>query len=85
MYLHKLIFQFKILVDHKTFIAAAEKLCISQPTLTQNIKRLEIAMEVSLLIRGSRGVSLTVYGESLYQLPACWTETINRHYWISTL
>ena len=67
MYLQKLIFQFKTLVDHKTFTAAAEKLCISQPTLTQNIKRLEMAMEVSLLIRGSRSVSLTVYGESLYQ------------------
>ncbi|MDM3445652.1 LysR family transcriptional regulator [Citrobacter sp. Cb009] len=67
MYLHKLIFQFKILVDQKTYTAAAKKLCISQPTLTQNIKRLESAMEVSLLSRGSKNVSLTVYGESLYQ------------------
>ncbi|ECG8606623.1 LysR family transcriptional regulator [Salmonella enterica subsp. salamae] len=73
MYLHKLIFQFKILVDQKTYTAAAEKLCISQPTLTQNIKRLESAMEVSLLIRGSKSVSLTVYGESLYH-HACQLE-----------
>ncbi|WMY72533.1 LysR family transcriptional regulator [Buttiauxella selenatireducens] len=67
MHLHKLIFQFKTLVDNKTFTAAAEVLCISQPTLTQNIKRLESSLEVSLLIRGNKHVSLTVYGESLYQ------------------
>ncbi|HFZ8995363.1 TPA: LysR family transcriptional regulator [Citrobacter freundii] len=66
MHLHKLIFQFKVLIDEKTYTAAAKKLCISQPTLTQNIKRLESAMDVSLLIRGSKSVSLTVYGESLY-------------------
>lgn len=67
MYLQKLIFQFKTLADKKTFTAAAEVLCISQPTLTQNIRRLESALEVSLLVRGSKYVSLTVYGESLYQ------------------
>lgn len=67
MYLHKLIFQFKILVDKKTFTAAAESLFISQPTLTQNMKRLESALEIPLLVRGSKTISLTVYGESLYQ------------------
>lgn len=67
MYLHKLIFQFKILVDKKTFTAAAEALFISQPTLTQNMKRLESALEIPLLVRGSKTLSLTVYGESLYQ------------------
>ncbi len=67
MYLHKLIFQFKILVDKKTFTAAAEALFISQPTLTQNMKRLESALEAPLLIRGGKNISLTVYGESLYQ------------------
>ena len=67
MYLQKLIFQFKTLTDKKTFTAASEALCISQPTLTQNIQRLESALEVSLLVRGSKNVTLTVYGESLYQ------------------
>ncbi|MGR7526984.1 LysR family transcriptional regulator [Klebsiella aerogenes] len=67
MHLHKLIYQFKVLADKKTFTAAAEKLCISQPTLTQNIQRLESALEVSLVIREGKGLSLTVYGERLYQ------------------
>lgn len=67
MNLHKLIFQFKVLVDKKTFTSAAESLFISQPTLTQNIQRLESALEVSLLVRDGKNISLTVYGESLYQ------------------
>ncbi|WP_202306767.1 LysR family transcriptional regulator [Dryocola clanedunensis] len=67
MHLHKLIYQFKVLADKKTFTAAAEKLCISQPTLTQNIQRLESALEVSLVIREGKGLSLTLYGERLYQ------------------
>ncbi|WP_449551282.1 LysR family transcriptional regulator [Lelliottia amnigena] len=67
MYLHKLIFQFKVLVDKKTFTAAAESLFISQPTLTQNMQRLEAELEISLLVREGKKISLTVYGETLYQ------------------
>lgn len=67
MHLHKLIYQFKVLVDKKTFTSAAEALCISQPTLAQNIQRLESALEVSLLVREGKTLSLTVYGEHLYQ------------------
>ncbi|HAV1831823.1 TPA: LysR family transcriptional regulator [Enterobacter hormaechei subsp. steigerwaltii] len=67
MYLHKLIFQFRVLADKKTFTAAAESLFISQPTLTQNMQRLESELDVPLLVRDPRGIVLTVYGESLYQ------------------
>lgn len=67
MYLHKLIFQFKMLVDKKTFTSAAESLFISQPTLTQNMQRLEAELEAPLLFREGKKISLTVYGESLYQ------------------
>jgi len=67
MYLHKLIFQFKVLVDKKTFTAAAESLFISQPTLTQNMQRLESELEIPLLFREGKKISLTIYGESLYQ------------------
>lgn len=67
MYLHKLIFQFKVLVDKKTFTAAAESLFISQPTLTQNMQRLEAELEIPLLVREGKKISLTVYGETLYQ------------------
>lgn len=67
MYLHKLIFQFKVLVDKKTFTSAAESLFISQPTLTQNMQRLESELGIPLLFREGKKISLTVYGESLYQ------------------
>lgn len=66
MNLHKLMYQFKTLVDKKTFTAAAESLFISQPTLTQNIQRLEAALHISLFVRDGKNISLTVYGESLY-------------------
>lgn len=82
MHLHKLIYQFKVLVDKKTFTSAAEALCISQPTLTQNIQRLESALEVSLLVREGKTLSLTVYGEHLYQHAACSTEITVRPCWI---
>ncbi|AIJ09100.1 MULTISPECIES: LysR family transcriptional regulator [Edwardsiella] len=73
MHLHKLIAQFRVLVEKKTFIAAAENLFISQPTLTQNMQRLESALDVSLLVRNGKKISLTVYGDSLYQ-HACLLE-----------
>ncbi|MCP8895046.1 LysR family transcriptional regulator [Shinella daejeonensis] len=45
--------------------AAAERLGISQPALTRNIHRLEEACGIQLFDRHTRGVSLTVYGQTL--------------------
>ncbi|MDP2488986.1 LysR family transcriptional regulator [Vibrio splendidus] len=67
MHLHKLMYQFKVLVEHETFTAASEYLCISQPTLTQNIKRLEQALDTSLLVRNGKVLKKTVFGDSLYK------------------
>ncbi len=43
---------------------SAEKLGITQPTLSFAIKRLEQSLGVELLVRSKTGVSLTRYGES---------------------
>ena len=41
---------------------AAEKLFISQPTLSSSIKELENELEITIFIRNSKGVSLTPEG-----------------------
>ncbi|PIK13730.1 LysR family transcriptional regulator [Halobacteriovorax sp. JY17] len=43
---------------------SAERLGVTQPTLTLAIKRLESSLGVTLLIRSKNGVSLTRHGES---------------------
>lgn len=45
---------------------AAEKLCISQPAVSQAVKQLEIQMGTKLFIRSPKGVKLTTEGEVLY-------------------
>ncbi|EPX75493.1 transcriptional regulator of LysR family protein [Salipiger mucosus DSM 16094] len=47
-------------------MAGAERLRLSQPTLSYNIKRLEESLGVPLFHRSARGVQLTAYGETLY-------------------
>ena len=46
---------------------ASEELYVSQPAVSQSIKRLEEQLGVRLLIRTPRGVRLTQEGETLYQ------------------
>lgn len=45
---------------------AAERLCISQPAVSQAIKQLEQSLHVALFVRSSKGVKLTHEGELLY-------------------
>ncbi len=45
--------------------AAAEKLCISQPAVSQSIKQLEGSLGVRLFIRSPKGVRLTEEGKTL--------------------
>ena len=50
---------------HRRIHAAATKLNMSQSALTRSLQTLEESLGVPLLERDSRGVRLTVYGESL--------------------
>ncbi|MCR4956603.1 MAG: LysR family transcriptional regulator [Lachnospiraceae bacterium] len=47
--------------------AASKELYISQPAVSKSIAKLEAALETTLLIRSSKGVTLTYEGELLYQ------------------
>jgi LysR family cyn operon transcriptional activator len=49
--------------EHRSFTRAAEVLCVSQPTLSQQIKQLEDLLDVQLLDRSGRTVRLTAAGE----------------------
>jgi DNA-binding transcriptional LysR family regulator len=56
--------------------AAAERLYISQPAVSQSIKQLEAALGCVLFIRTGRGVRLTAEGEVLHRYAARGLEQI---------
>lgn len=56
---------FVAVVRHGQFTRAAEELWITQPALSQQVRRLEAELGVSLLRRTSRGVVPTAAGEAL--------------------
>lgn len=58
------------------FTAAAEKLALSQPAVSQAIKNLETQLRTSLFTRTAKGVRLTPEGEVLYQHVAKGYEAI---------
>lgn len=51
----------------KNITKASEILHISQPAITQTIKKLESELDASLFYRTSRGMELTTHGEKLYE------------------
>ncbi len=51
---------------YKSFTSAAEKLCISQPAISQSIRMLEKKIGCQLFLRTSKGVKLTPEGEILF-------------------
>lgn len=57
---------FTTLAETLSFSQAAAKLCITQPTLSQQIAQLEEILDVTLVERSSRGVSLTPAGHFFY-------------------
>ena len=50
---------------HRNIRNAAREVNISQPAATMALKELELDFEVSLFERGNRGVTPTIYGETL--------------------
>jgi len=52
---------------------AAQKLCITQPAVSQCIRQLEAALSCTLFVRAPKGATLTDAGRALYDFvaPAC--------------
>ncbi|MGF1682110.1 LysR family transcriptional regulator [Photobacterium minamisatsumaniensis] len=59
--------QFLAIAELGNISLAAEQLSLSQPTLTNNMKKLEKSLGVDLFIRRSKGVELTEYGKLLQE------------------
>lgn len=57
---------FAAVVQVGSFSAAAQRLYMTQPAVSQHIQDLEAGLGTSLFIRGRRGVTLTTAGETLY-------------------
>ncbi|MDC7685018.1 LysR family transcriptional regulator [Asticcacaulis sp. BYS171W] len=59
--------QFLSVADAGSLSLAAERLRVTQPTLTFNLKKLETSLGVELFERTPRGMRLTSYGQTLYE------------------
>ncbi|RLT34627.1 MAG: LysR family transcriptional regulator, partial [Chloroflexi bacterium] len=57
---------FSIVVQTGSFSAAAERLLLTQPAVSQHIQDLEVSLGSRLFDRGRRGVTLTPAGETLH-------------------
>ncbi len=71
---------FVAVAEELSFTRAAEKLFVSQPALSKQIRGLEHSLRASLFVRDTRRVQLTAAGEALLQgareLLAGWEATV---------
>lgn len=63
----RILLQFLAVADAGSVSLAAERLRITQPTLTFNLKKLEQSLNVTLFDRTARGMKLTGYGQTLFE------------------
>ena len=61
---------FLVIVETGSFTKAAERLFVSQPSLSAGIKKLEQELKVRLLERGGRRTALTPQGRFFWSVPA---------------
>ena len=57
---------FYVVANEESFSKASEKLYISQPAVSQNIKSLEDSVGFQLFTRAKKGVKLTQEGLEIY-------------------
>jgi LysR family nitrogen assimilation transcriptional regulator len=58
---------FVAIADQHSMSLASEKLGVAQPSLSHHVMRIEEELGVQLLVRSTRGVTLTDSGQRLYQ------------------
>lgn len=58
---------FKIVSQQGSISKAAKKLCVTQPTITKSIKKLENQLNMTLFVREKKGTILTDNGKLLYR------------------
>lgn len=58
---------FKIVAQHESISKAAKILCVTQPSITKSIKKLEELLNMTLFVREKKGVILTDQGKNLYR------------------
>lgn len=69
---------FVAVAEEENITKAGEKLCISQPAITKQIKNLENQLSAKLFERKSKGVVLTSEGKALYEKLKKTIEELNR-------
>lgn len=79
---YKQLQSFVEVIRQKSFSAAAEKLKISQPTISTHVKNLEEELETKLLLRTARTMELTPKGQEVYEcsehILKLWNEMLER-------
>lgn len=58
---------FVSVVKYKSFTKAAEKIFVSQPTISGHIRALEEELQERLLVRSTKSVETTPYGQEVYE------------------
>ena len=58
---------FKTVAYHKNVSKAAKDLCVTQPSVTKAIKKLENELNIVLFVREKKGMVLTDMGKTLYR------------------
>jgi aminoethylphosphonate catabolism LysR family transcriptional regulator len=69
---------FHAVAQHGGFTRAAERLGLTQPTLSDQVKRLERDFDVELFTRGRRRTQLTETGQRLFELADAMLDMENR-------
>lgn len=58
---------FKIVAQHENVSKAAKILCVTQPSITKAIKKLEEQLNMTLFVRDKKGMTLNDNGKTLYR------------------